>query len=402
VKPARQRINYRSSLVAAGLIALTVIYAALWVKMISNPAERSGADFIAFYTAGRISLTGKFPEVYIPQAQQAVEEGILGFPITAEELNPFVHPPFILPVLALIALLPYVWAFHLWALFLLVLYFAGAIFLIRTVLHARERKMVFASVVLFFPAFVSILNGQDSALLLLGASLWLYGLLSKDDRLAGIGLALTTIRPHIALLLAVPFLFKQRKVWWWFLVGAAGLAVLSVLLIGIKGTENFLRMLSISASGEGYKINEFAMLNFIGLLRRLAPGISSESTRLSGWIVYALAFVFLCVAWARSEKIGEKQAGLAVLVALFTAPHLHYHDLVLFLIPIFCVMVLIERGSILRLEITALFPLGASWLLVVSNFLLVLKFSIPYILGLVLTACLWNPEFLFKRWRKPQ
>jgi hypothetical protein len=402
VKPARQRINYRSSLVAAGLIALTVIYAALWVKMISNPAERSGADFITFYTAGRISLTGKFAEVYVPQAQQAIEEGVLGFSITAEELNPFVHPPFILPVLALIALLPYVWAFHLWALFLLVLYFASAIFLIRTVLHARERRMLFASVVLFFPAFVSILNGQDSALLLLGASLWLYGLLSKDDRLAGIGLALTTIRPHIALLLAVPFLFKQWKVWWWFLAGAAGLAVFSVLLIGIRGTGNFLRILSISASGEGYKINEFAMLNFIGLLRRLVPGISSESTRLIGWIVYALAFVFLCLVWARSDKIGEKQAGLAVLVALFAAPHLHYHDLVLLLIPIFCVMVLTERRSLLKRETAALFPLGASWLLVVSNFLPMLKFSIPYIFGAMLMVALWIPEFVFRQWKKPQ
>ena len=402
MKPARQRINYRSSLVAAGLIALTVIYAALWVKMISNPAERSGADFIAFYAAGRISLTGKFPEVYIPQAQQAVEEGVLGFPITAEEVNPFVHPPFILPVLALIALLSYVWAFHLWAIFLLVLYFVGAIFLIRTVLHARERKMLFASVVLFFPAFFSILNGQDSALLLLGASLWLYGLLSKHDRLAGIGLALTTIRPHIALLLAVPFLFKQRKVWWWFLAGAAGLAVFSIMLIGIRGTENFLRILSISASGEGYKINEFAMLNFIGLLRRLVPGISSESTRIIGWIVYALAFVFLCLVWTRSDKIGEKQAGLAVLIALFAAPHLHYHDLVLLLIPIFCVMVLTERRSLLKRETAALFPLGASWLLVVSNFLPMLKFSIPYIFGAMLMAALWIPEFVFRQWKKPQ
>jgi len=402
VKPARQRINYRSSLVAAGLIALTVIYAALWVKMISNPAERSGADFIAFYAAGRISLTGKFPEVYIPQAQQAVEEGVLGFPITAEEVNPFVHPPFILPVLALIALLSYVWAFHLWAIFLLVLYFVGAIFLIRTVLHARERKMLFASVVLFFPAFFSILNGQDSALLLLGASLWLYGLLSKHDRLAGIGLALTTIRPHIALLLAVPFLFKQRKVWWWFLAGAAGLAVFSIMLIGIRGTENFLRILSISASGEGYKINEFAMVNFLGMLRRLFPGVLPETARFAAWLIYAAALISLCAVWQRSKEIGEKQAGLAVLVALFAAPHLHYHDLVLLLIPIFCVMVLTERRSLLKRETAALFPLGASWLLVVSNFLPMLKFSIPYIFGAMLIAALWIPEFVFRQWKKPQ
>jgi hypothetical protein len=401
VKPARQRINYRSTLVAAGLIALAVIYAALWVMMISNPAERTGADFIAFYAAGRISLTGKFSEVYIPQAQQVVEEEVLGFQITGEEINPFVHPPFILPVLALITLVPYEWAFHLWALILLVLYFTGAFFLIRIISQGRERWTLFASVILFFPVFVSVLNGQDSALLLLGASIWFYGLLDEDDRLAGIGLALTTIRPHIALLLAVPFLFKRRKVWWWFLAGAAGLAVFSVLLIGIKGTENFLHILSISASGEGYKINELAMVNFIGLLRRLIPAISPESAHIAGWIVYALAFVFLCVVWARSEKIREKQIGLAILVTIFAAPHLHYHDLVLLLIPLFCVMIFLERRNLLNLETSALFPLEASWLLVVSNFLPALKFSIPYILGGMLLAALWIPEFGFRGWKKP-
>ena len=91
-----------------------------------------------------------------------------------------------------------------------------------------------------------------------------------------------------------------------------------------------------------------------------------------------------------------------MLVALFAAPHLHYHDLVLLLIPIFCVMVLTERRSLLKRETAALFPLGASWLLVVSNFLPMLKFSIPYIFGAMLMAALWIPEFVFRQWKKPQ
>jgi hypothetical protein len=395
-----KRIDFRRVLLIVALASLVVIYAVLWVRMITRPAERTGADFIAYFAAGRIALTGQFSEVYVPQAQQAVEEGVLGFPIKLEELAPFVHPPFILPVLALIALLPYVGAFHVWALTLLVLYSISSFLLAHIIPQVRDRKVLYASVLLFFPGMVSVINGQDSALLLLGTSIWLYGLLEGDDRLAGAGIALTTIRPHIALLLAIPFLFKRRKVWWWFLACAAGLAVFSILLIGVGGTVNFLHILTVTASGEGYKINEPAMLNFIGLLRRLAPGISSESARLAGWIVYFLAMVLLCVLWIRSNKIGEKQAGLAVLIVLFAAPHLHYHDLVLLLIPIFSAIVLTERNRIMDLKTSMLFPLGVSWLLVVSNFLPGLKFSIPYISGLILAVTLWYPEFVFRRWKK--
>ena len=395
-----KNVDFRRVFVITGLSALVIIYAVLWVRMITSPAARTGADFIAFYAAGRISLTGQFIEVYVPQAQQVVEQSVLGFPILAADLNPFVHPPFILPVLALIAILPYVGAFSAWALLLLVLYSIAALVLIRTLPQGKHYRVLFVSVLLFFPAFVSILNGQDSALLLLGASIWLVGLLKGDDQLAGAGLALTAIRPHIALLLAVPFLFKQRKVWWWFLLSASGLALISILLIGVRGTLNFLHILTISASGEGYKINELAMLNFIGLLQRLVHGFSAESARTAGWIVYSLAIASLCILWLRSEKIGEKEVGLAALIAIFASPHLHYHDLVLLLIPIFCLIILTARRSFLELKTSVLFPLMASWLLVVSNFLPALKFSVPYILGLILAIALWIPDFVFSRWKK--
>jgi len=286
-------ISFRRLFTIGGLLSLAIIYAALWVRMVASPVERTGADFIALYAAGRITLTGHLSDVYVPQIQQAQEEAVLEFPIESTDLNPFVHPPFILPLLALVALLPYTAAFHVWALFMLALYGISAWFLVRTIPQLHKDRGLIISIFLFFPAFVSILNGQNSAILFFGAALWLYGLINHDDRLAGIGLALTTIRPHIAILLAVPLIFKRRKIWWWFVGAATVLVVFSMALIGWRGAENYLHMLTISASGEGYKIHEFAMVNFIGLLRRLAPGIPSASVRLIGWLVYAGALVLL-------------------------------------------------------------------------------------------------------------
>jgi hypothetical protein len=387
-----KRVHFRLVLVISGLIALVIIYAVLWARMISDPAERTGADFITFYSAGRIMLSGQAGGVYDLQAQVHQEEAILGFSIQPADLNPFVNPPFILPLLAGVAWLPYVPAFYLWAFLMLFLYAVSIILLLRVIPASGGRAALFLGMLLFYPIFVSVLNGQDTALLLLGGSVWLYGLLKGDDRMAGLGLAMMSIRPHITLALALPFLFKRRKVWWWFLLGAAVLALASLALVGFKGVENFLGMLSVSAGGADYKINEHAMVNLLGLLRRLAPGFPAGEARLAAWVVYACANVFLCVVWRRSPKIGEKHIGLAVLVALFVAPHLHYHDLALLLIPITGLIAQTGRAEFLDGRLTNLLPLGLSWLLIASNPLPLLKFNFPILLEAALFVALWYPS----------
>lgn len=392
-----KRINPGRIFLIAGIFSQVIIYSALWVRMITSAAERTGTDFIAFYSAGRTALTGRVYEAYLPQVQQAAEENVLGFSISIEEIAPFVHPPFIIPFLALIALLPYISAFYAWAIILLAIFSIAANLLCRMIPPGKGRRVLMASSLLFFPVFVSILNGQDSALLLLGAAAWLYGLVKGDDRLAGLGLAFTTIRPHIAFLLAIPFLFRRRKVWWWFLAGAAGLALVSFLLVGLRGTENYLNILTISASGEGYKINETAMVNFLGLLRRLVPSLAPEPTRVISWMTYFIGIVFLCILWVRSEQIRDKHAGVAILVAIFAAPHLHYHDLVLLLLPLFSVIVILKKGKYLDQGVVGYFPLITSWLLIVSNFHPLLKYSIPYLIGITFAVGLWYPELVFKR-----
>ena len=43
-----KRIDFRRVFVITSLTALIVIYAVLWLRMISSRAERTGADFIVF------------------------------------------------------------------------------------------------------------------------------------------------------------------------------------------------------------------------------------------------------------------------------------------------------------------------------------------------------------------
>jgi hypothetical protein len=271
--------------------------------------------------------------------------------------------------------------------------------LLDAIPRLRSQKVISISILLFFPVFISILSGQDSTVLLLGLSLWAYGLLFDRDGIAGLGLAIVTIRPQIALILAIPFLFKRRKVLWWFLGGAAVLGVLSIALIGIKGAVGFFQILGISAKGEGYFLNETAMINFLGLLKRWFPAMSSPAANISGWVMYIAAAVLLCIIWVRASKIEEKQIGLAVLLAIFAAPHLQYHDLAALLIPVICLMSIINKAQLWNDLVTALLPLGISWILFLSNFADFFKYNVPYLLGLIIGLILWYPGIFSRRQR---
>jgi hypothetical protein len=399
----KNRIDFRRVFLLAGLVALVMVYAILWVKTLSDPALRTGSDFIAFYSAGRIARSGDLAAVFDPGAQRLVEQDVLGFEIRPEDLNPFVHPPFIVPVLALVAGFDYVTAFHLWGLFLGILCVASAWVLggLFPAPEQRGRVVLAAGFLTFFPLYVSIVNGQDSALLLFGAVLWLLGLRRRDDRLAGLGLALTTIRPQLALALALPFIFRQRKVWWWFCAGAGVLVLISVLLVGPAGVANFLRILSISAGGEGYKIHESAMVNLIGLLVRTVPALPAQAIRVVGWAGFAILVPLLCVIWWKSPVIEEKHVGLAVVLALFLSPHLHYHDLAMLLLPLGGAMRVLSARRLAEMKDIVLVPVSLSLVLLFGFFVPAIQSFLPYLVMLALVLFLWMPEKVIF-WKRPR
>ncbi len=385
------QVNLRRLLTIAGIASQAIIYSVLWTSAMLDPQERTGADFLPFYAAGRIARQESLANVYLPEEQQQAEAEVLGFSFPPEDLNPFVHPPFILPILALVAGLPYVPAFHVWALVNLAFFGAGLWLLADTITQGIKRSLFITGGLLFYPVFVSLLNGQDSGLLLLGGALLLRGLKRREDILAGVGIGLMTIRPHIALFLALPFLFRRRKVWWGFMAMAGTLVLASLLLMGRQGTLNFLDMLQLSAGGENYRINEEAMVNFIGVLNRLLPAVAGEMIRLAGWVSYGLGVTLLCLIWGMNRDVGEKHLSLAVLLALFLAPHLHYHDLALLLVPLaFLMTSLISRGW-LTSQNASLLPLWISLFLLLGSLIPGVKFDLPLLVMLVIGAALWIP-----------
>jgi hypothetical protein len=317
-----KKINFHRVFLIAGISSLVMIYVVLWMRMISNPAERTGADFIAFFSAGQIAQTEGAGHVYDPEVQKEVQETLVGFPLVPGQVLVYNHIHFIIPIFRAVFNQNYVASFVYWVVLLLVLSITGVCFLGELQRQVGWRStdiwVAGAGMVTFFPVFVSLINGQDTALLFLGACLWLFGLIRGRDDLAGSGLALMTIRLQVALLLAIPFLFKKPRIFIWFCVGAGFLSALSLFILGMDGVRSYINILGITAGGEWYGMNQSAMVNLIGLLLRLVPGWTGESIRVLGWTVFGLTMVGMCVVWKLSKKIDERLITLAVILTVFT------------------------------------------------------------------------------------
>ena len=378
-------------------------YALLWVSCVQDPQLLLGADFRAFYTVGRIAYQEGFGQVYDLTLERRFQAEVAGRPVTDEELLTYNHTPFLLPVLWLLARLDYPVAYIGYCLVQILLAVAGLPFLFR-MLRAKNwpRPQIWVLLIgalLFQPLFISILKGQDTAFCLLGEILCLCGLLRDDDRVAGLGLSLMLIRPQIAVVLAIPFLFRRRKVFWWFCGGAAALGLYSLAMVGLDGVQDYLRILTISVGGQGYGLNQSAMFNFTGLAFRLLPRIDPIMIRWLAWGLFAAGIVGLSVLWKVSPAIRLRHLGLAVLTSLFVAPHLHYHDLALLLLPILGFAIILVEAGVLRPEKSMYLPVVFSLLLLLGD-ISPARFVIPYLVMAFLVVGLWFPVKLLFTSRK--
>ena len=396
-------INPRRLFTNVGLFSLALIYVLLWINMINDPKERTGSDFIGFYSFGRIAQTQGFENIYNVKAQESIEEGVVGFQVNPEF---YTHVPFIAALADLIVDSNYINSFIRWAIVLLFLNVASSYLLIQALRKGNfgkeETFILFAGIFQFFPAFSAFMNGQDDAILLLGLAFWLCGMLSEKPFLAGLGLSLTIVRPQTALFLAIPFLFKQRKVLWGFALGGMILVIISWALIKTEGMINFINSLKVIESTIWIEPHTLDMPTISGMIRRNFKVIDVTLLRNLIWGCYLAGIIGFCIAWHRSKEILEKHIGLLALFSILLVPYAHYHDLVILLVPIVCLIRVLSSRKIIGTGLLSILPLIVSLIALVGfagpGYL---KFPLIYFVMLILGYLLLFPDRI--QWMtKPQ
>jgi glycosyl transferase family 87 len=384
------KLNVRRILAMVGVLSLILYFGFYWLNLLADPNQRTGSDFMGVYVFGRITQTTGIQHLYEIAEHQKIEEQVVGHAVTPIF---YTHLPFMAPIAAIIVDQDYLLSFKRWALLLLFLNALNVALLAKQVdlkrFTTENGLILFLGAFFFDPTVSGFMNGQDTAILLLGAAIWVSGMFSKKYFLAGLGLSLTTVRPQAALLLAIPFLFKHRRVFWGFVLGSSILAGLSLWLLKIDGTLKFLDSLRYIESTIWVEPHSFDMPTLSGIIRRNFTVTDPGAAKTFVWSCYLAGLAGFCVWWHRSAEIDERHLGLITLAAIFLLPYAHYHELTLLLIPIFCVIRMLQRENRVQQFYLAVLPLLVSWLSLLG-FLGsgVLKFPIIYSVMFILAYLL--------------
>jgi hypothetical protein len=145
--------------------------------------------------------------------------------------------------------------------------------------------------------------------------------------LAGAALSISVLKPHLAIILAVPLVFVKPRAFVGFCVGGALLTLFSLTLVGVEGLKGLVEITRVMATGQGYGVGQQHMVNTTGWLVR--AGLSPFWS----WPLYVLAIAALCVLWKRYGA-NVATVSLSLLAAVFFAPHVHNYDLALLAIPL--------------------------------------------------------------------
>ena len=337
------RLKILETLLAMGVLGGTLL---VGLQHPALEAHLAGGDFdfVSFYAAGQIVRDGRAGELFQRQTQGDYQSRVCGraFPLL------FYHAPFEALLFVPLASVSYRSAYRVWAFANLALVFAAA-WALRAFLGTVERLGFRIALVAAClpPFFVTIVQGQDSLLLLLIYSGAFVELKRRRELRAGCLLALGLFRPQLVVPFVVPFLLKKR---WKFVTGftvvASMLATVSLGLVGWHGLTDWLGLIKAENAGlaggaalADRSVHPAAMASLRGLfsaalLTRIPEfWVNAVSLGVSG-----LLFVGILMLWngdldAESSRF-DRIVAATVTGILLISYHLYPHDLSLILLPL--------------------------------------------------------------------
>jgi len=278
-------------------------------------------DFVEYWAAGLQLAHHANP--YDAQALLAIEHSA-GFPPDIPVML-VRNPPFVLPLLAPLGYLSPLAAELIWCSFLLILLLASVWMLRR--LHGRSGSAADLLALFFAPALCSLLTGQISMLMLAGVTLFLYFHRDKP-MLAGAGLALCIVKPHLLLPFALVLLIwivdrKRYRI----LLGTGLMLAIAAAIAYLLDPHAWAECAALARESRAETV-VLPCLSYM-LRQKLAPGAM--------WLQYLLPALgsLWAVAYYRRHRAAwdwMTHGALLTIVSLTIAPYSWFTDQVM-LIP---------------------------------------------------------------------
>lgn len=324
-------------------LAIAIPLAAVWIWVCVGHARAAREyDFVSFYTGGLLASQGRFEQLYDPGAQLAVRRGVVP---GNSPFVPWVRPPLYALLLAPLGMLGFQTAFTAWTL-------VYGLILLACWLWSWRRfgadALVYSA--FFYPAVISIGNGQDGALML---ALTLAGFLLAErerDLEAGAVLALGLVKFHLWLLwLPAMLLVRRKRMAAGYAASAAVQATAAIALAGFDGLGQYAKLLG-GGDMEAIPPAPELMVNAGAISVNFAFGNVAVT---AGITVLALALWFAAVSGG--APLWRWFAATAT-ASLIVAPCAYNYDLTLLLVPALCGVFLSGRKLTRALAALTLFP----------------------------------------------
>jgi hypothetical protein len=320
------------------------------------------SDFLSFYTAGQMVLSGNAKQLYDLDRQQTIQEKIRG----TEGLLPYIHPPYECILFVPLALLSYERAFLLFYTLNSALLLAFFWYTLPRFPSLANLHFIIATVAaIYIPTLLSLVQGQDSAFVLLALSICAIAMYERKPILAGAILALGTVKPQFV----VPTLFVMFVMGKWrslvsFAAVMIALLSMTIPIIGFRPLLEYPAFLVRFAQlrPASVAVHPASMANLRGLLDWV--GFSSGGARILIVTVSMVVWLGLGLVLRKFGPQDPRQLtvmGTVIAWSVFFGYHINPHDLTLLLYPVIVSLAIVRQrltSESFRIGLVILFIIG--------------------------------------------
>jgi hypothetical protein len=378
----------------------------IFILVMSKGAFNLISDFPEFYAAAKLFAAGAGASIYnIPEFGKAE---MLYYPSPVRTFVGYFSPPFALPLVLPLALLPVSVAPIIFKIFL-GLCLAGAVYLIKLAFNLSRNAFLWMLAVLSLSGVVceALRIDQVATVLFLSFAGGIWALKKDKPTLAAILLTGMIAKPH-ELLPFVLFLFGAKK--YKTVAVLAGIVVaftlVAYLAIGAQGFSNYLALMKFTLTDNTYLVSDISC-TLRGQLFRYFP----DHRMLMHYISLAALLPSLALIFYMGHKSARRSDWLelcligAMPLGIVTALYCYYYDLLVLVPAALLVLARYEK------EVPPLMILGG----MLGGLVFMLPFSLliqmlwlntghhfnPHFVALVLWA-LCGVWFVFKKLRQAE
>jgi hypothetical protein len=318
---------------ALGLVMLLVLAMPTFV-LIPGDAVFELTDFPNYYAASNLIWSGHGADIYKHDLVIAREDQLFPRVPKGRDL-PVLVPPFSLPLLLPLNIVPPEPARIIWALGQM-LAVVVSLMLCATHFAIPERKLLFLTIAIALcgPFWESMRCAQVAPFLLLSLCLTFTYLQRNKQIDAGIACGVFLFKPHECF----HFVLSQLAAFKWRYVLVLGLvflvaALISLAAVGVDGWsawEHLMSGLLADPQGTGPQLNP----TIRGQLLRVGMGMAPQVILIASatfWLIFSAASLFLGFKFKSNEKFLDISLVLTIPFSLLTSLHSHNYDLMLLL-----------------------------------------------------------------------